>query len=134
MMGDISDAMLDGDQCQFCGAAMEGGDGNPQTCASCRHETRRAPKPLEPTRLYVLTHEITELEDYEKVPEEGTEILIAGDATTRVAQLEEGLRDIVSMYNGFTNTKEMMQRARKALEPHSCPKSSPGSGTGVDGG
>lgn len=80
------------------------------------------------SRLYVLTHEITELEDYEKVPEEGTEILIVGDTTTRVAQLEEGLRDIVSMYNGFTNTKEMMQRARRALEPHSCPKCSPNSG------
>lgn len=67
------------------------------------------------SRLYVLTHEITELEDYEKVPEEGTEILIAGDTTTRVAHLEEGLRNIVSMYDGFTNTKEMMEKARETL-------------------
>ena len=61
-----------GERCQFCGAAMEGGDGNPQTCASCRHETLKAPKP----RLYVLTHEIIELEDYEEVPDEGTQIEI----------------------------------------------------------
>jgi hypothetical protein len=67
------------------------------------------------SRLYVLTHEIIELEDYEKVPEEGTEILIAGDTMTRVAQLEDGLRNIVSMYGGFTNTKEMMEKAREVL-------------------
>lgn len=65
------------------------------------------------SRLYVLTHEIIELEDYEKVPSEGTEILIAGD--TRVSQFEQGLRDIVSMYSGLTNTKEMMEKAREAL-------------------
>jgi hypothetical protein len=91
------------------------------------------------SRLYVLTHEIIELEDYEKVPGEGTEIMIAlepdGEMTAkradsfhpdypvvganqafeRIQELREGLRDIVSMYAGFTNTKEMMERARKAL-------------------
>lgn len=102
-------------------------DGLSDSFSAIVHKDQRL---LPSPRLYVLTHEITELEDYEKVPEEGTEILIAGDTTTRVAQLEEGLRDIVSMYNGFTNTKEMMQRARKALEPHSCPKCSPASGSG----
>lgn len=46
IMGNISDAMLDGDLCQFCGVYMEGGNGWPQTCSSCRHETRMAPKPV----------------------------------------------------------------------------------------
>jgi hypothetical protein len=46
ILGDITDAMLDGDQCQCCGAHMEGGYGDPQTCSSCRHETLMAPKPL----------------------------------------------------------------------------------------
>jgi hypothetical protein len=32
------------------------------------------------SRLYVLTHEIIELEDYEQVPSEGTEIVIVGEA------------------------------------------------------
>lgn len=132
MIGDISDAMLDGDQCQFCGAAMEGGDGNPQTCASCRHETRRAPKPVpksdrgsEPTsRLYVLTHEITELEDYEKVPSDGTQIEVVCESEGRVARLEAGLRKIIAKYNGFTSAKEIMEIARETLEPHSCPRCS----------
>lgn len=34
-MGDIADAMLDGDLCQCCGVYMEGGNGYPQTCAAC---------------------------------------------------------------------------------------------------
>lgn len=72
------------------------------------------------SRLYVITHEIIELEDYEKVPDEGTEILLAGDTTTNITQLEEGLRDIISMYAGFTNTKEMMERARRALGAPGC--------------
>lgn len=90
------------------------------------------------SRLYVLTHEIIELEDYETVPKEGTEIMAvvgpgeltakradsfhpdypvvgANQAFERIQELESGLRNIVSMYGGFTNTKEMMQEARKAL-------------------
>lgn len=47
IMGDISDAMLNGDACQFCGVAMEGGNGDPQTCALCRYATLKAPKPLD---------------------------------------------------------------------------------------
>lgn len=67
------------------------------------------------SRLYVLTHEIIELEDYEQVPSDGTEIVIVSDAKARGAQLESGLRNIISMYGGFTNTKEMMEEARKTL-------------------
>lgn len=42
-MGDIADAMLDGDLCQVCGVYMSGGDGYPQTCAGCLRETRDFP-------------------------------------------------------------------------------------------
>jgi hypothetical protein len=34
-MGDIADAILDGDLCQVCGEYMEDGDGFPRTCAGC---------------------------------------------------------------------------------------------------
>jgi hypothetical protein len=37
------------------------------------------------SRLYVLTHEIIELEDYEKVPDDGTEILIVESRCSAVA-------------------------------------------------
>ena len=93
------------------------------------------------SRIYVLTHEIIELEDYEKVPDEGTEIMVvrepsgvmtakradsfhpeypvvsANQAFERIHELQDGLRNIISMYGGFTNTKEMMEEARKALDP-----------------
>lgn len=44
-MGEIADAILDGDLCQVCGVYMEGGNGYPQTCGGCLHDTkpRRAP-------------------------------------------------------------------------------------------
>ena len=42
-MGDIADAMLDGDLCQVCGVYMENGSGFPQTCASCQREMRTFP-------------------------------------------------------------------------------------------
>jgi hypothetical protein len=43
-MGDIADAMLDGDLCQCCGEYMEGGDGYPRTCAACsQREARNYP-------------------------------------------------------------------------------------------
>jgi hypothetical protein len=43
-MGDIADAMLDGDLCQCCGVYMEGGNGYPQTCASCAREAKNYPQ------------------------------------------------------------------------------------------
>jgi hypothetical protein len=42
-MGDIADAMLDGDLCQYCGVYMEGGAGYPQTCAGCQREAKDFP-------------------------------------------------------------------------------------------
>lgn len=41
-MGDIADAMLDGDLCQCCGVYMEGGNGYPQTCGGCQRTFERA--------------------------------------------------------------------------------------------
>jgi hypothetical protein len=43
-MGDIADAMLDGDLCQCCGVYMSGGAGYPQTCSSCKREARDFPQ------------------------------------------------------------------------------------------
>jgi hypothetical protein len=43
-MGDIADAMLDGDLCQGCGVYMEGGNGYPQTCPSCQREAKDFPQ------------------------------------------------------------------------------------------
>jgi hypothetical protein len=40
-MGDVADAMLEGDLCQCCGEYMEGGAGYPQTCAACSGHTER---------------------------------------------------------------------------------------------
>ena len=38
-MGDIADAILDGDLCEGCGIAFEdSGDGYPRKCAGCRKE------------------------------------------------------------------------------------------------
>jgi len=37
-MGDIADAMLDGDLCQCCGVYMEGGDGYPRSCGACQKD------------------------------------------------------------------------------------------------
>lgn len=34
-MGDIADAMLDGDLCESCGVYMPGGAGYPQQCSDC---------------------------------------------------------------------------------------------------
>jgi hypothetical protein len=39
-MGDVADAMLDGDLCEQCGVYMEGGAGYPQTCSACRRANR----------------------------------------------------------------------------------------------
>lgn len=36
-MGEIADAIIEGDMCQFCGELMEG-EGFPQTCPSCLAE------------------------------------------------------------------------------------------------
>ena len=48
-MGDIADAMLDGDLCQCCGVYMEGGAGLPQTCDSClRVNTEAAQRVVRP--------------------------------------------------------------------------------------
>ena len=48
-MGDIADAMLDGDLCQCCGVYMEGGAGFPQTCDSClRVNTEAAQRVVRP--------------------------------------------------------------------------------------
>ena len=41
-MGDIADAMLDGDLCQCCGVYMEGGAGFPQTCDACARSNMEA--------------------------------------------------------------------------------------------
>lgn len=43
-MGDIADAMLDGDLCQCCGEYMEGGVGYPQTCRACAREAKDFPE------------------------------------------------------------------------------------------
>lgn len=37
-MGDMADAILDGDFCQECGEYIGGGDGFPRTCVSCSGE------------------------------------------------------------------------------------------------
>lgn len=37
-MGDIADAMIDGDMCQYCGEWIGDGAGYPQTCAACDDE------------------------------------------------------------------------------------------------
>jgi hypothetical protein len=42
-VGDVADAMLDGDLCQVCGVYMAGGAGYPQTCADCAREARAFP-------------------------------------------------------------------------------------------
>ena len=34
-MGEIADAMLDGDLCQYCGVYLGDGDGYPRPCSSC---------------------------------------------------------------------------------------------------
>jgi hypothetical protein len=101
------------------------------------------------SRLYVLTHEIIELEDYEQVPSEGTEIAIVGQrcglitakraddfhpwymvvgasqAFDRIRGLERGLRRIIAKYDGFTSAKEMMQIARETVDLHSGEECSP---------
>jgi hypothetical protein len=41
-MGDVADAMLDGDLCQCCGVYMEGGAGYPQTCNACQRNNAEA--------------------------------------------------------------------------------------------
>ena len=35
-MGDIADMILEGELCQECGAYMDGADGYPRTCHSCK--------------------------------------------------------------------------------------------------
>lgn len=49
-MGDVADAMLDGDLCEQCGVYMENGAGYPQTCSACLRAnveaTRRAVVPM----------------------------------------------------------------------------------------
>ena len=45
-MGDIADAMLDGDLCQCCGVYMEGGNGYPQTCRACQRADKREGIPV----------------------------------------------------------------------------------------
>ena len=34
-MGEITEGILSGDFCQYCGEYIGGGDGYPQTCAGC---------------------------------------------------------------------------------------------------
>lgn len=42
-MGDIADAMLNGDMCEGCGVEMFGGMGFPQRCPACRRDDGEAP-------------------------------------------------------------------------------------------
>ncbi len=38
-MGDIADAILDGEFCQYCGELIDGeAPGYPRTCAGCRED------------------------------------------------------------------------------------------------
>lgn len=43
-MGDIADAMLDGDLCEGCGVYMPGGAGYPQRCSDCSREAKAFPE------------------------------------------------------------------------------------------
>lgn len=47
-MGDVADAMLDGDLCQGCGVYMPNGQGFPQTCSACERESHKASGPQAP--------------------------------------------------------------------------------------
>jgi hypothetical protein len=50
-MGDIADAMLDGDLCQCCGEYMEGGAGYPRTCPGCERASVEAAKVAIPQKV-----------------------------------------------------------------------------------
>ena len=39
-MGEIADAMLDGEMCEGCGEYLGGGDGFPRRCSACRRRER----------------------------------------------------------------------------------------------
>lgn len=38
-MGDVTDAILDGDVCEICGEWLGDGEGFPQMCSACINET-----------------------------------------------------------------------------------------------
>lgn len=40
-MGDVADAILDGDLCQCCGVYMPNSAGVPQTCDACLRDSER---------------------------------------------------------------------------------------------
>lgn len=43
-MGDIADMILEGELCQECGAYMEGADGYPRSCRSCKPNFKKPAK------------------------------------------------------------------------------------------
>jgi hypothetical protein len=59
-MGDVADAMLDGDLCQCCGVYMEGGNGYPQTCPSCLDDVERAQPRTEKVACSVCGKKVSE--------------------------------------------------------------------------
>lgn len=54
-MGEIADALLNGDDCEVCGEHLGPGDGFPRRCAGCRRDVSDS-RPRSKYRAYVVFH------------------------------------------------------------------------------